>query len=251
MKDGTSQPVPVLERERLWRFADAYARVGPVVLRGAVAAGLLRYWEPAVLRSRAGSVPVTVNLRRDQFDFESWRVEHQRDPARSRLMMNLQQMPLAAVLDEVFDPAHDGPRRDIAIAGLECSTLGGHAWSRDLCPLAVELGCDRPHLWASGARRRHQAHFDPGDVFILMVCGLKRFSIAPPSATSGLYPYPGHAALSRIPDLLHADIVKWPLFDPARLWTTELRPREVLYIPQLWWHQSDYLAPSLSLSLWP
>lgn len=242
--------VPVLEYVHLQRFVDAYAQVSPVVLQGAVAANLLCYWEPTALRARAGSTVFTVNVRREAFDFERWRVEQERNSAQAQVMMNLQELPLTAVLDEVFAPSLGTQSRDIAITGADCRTLGKLYLSHDLCPQASQLGCRQAHLWVAGPRRRHQAHVDPGDVFIVMVCGLKRFVLAPPVATPALYPYPSHPALSRIPDLLNADIAKWPLFDPTVIQTTELRPGEVLYIPRYWWHQSDYLAPSLSLSMW-
>ena len=251
MTEGVSHPVAQLDRQETGRFASDFAHKRPVVLRDAVAADHVNQWEPASLRTRAGSLPVTVNIRERHFDFERWRVAHERDDVQAEEMMHLQRMPLAQALGQIFGSGNSVPKGDMAITCLDCDMLDDPENTLETCPLAINFGCVRPTLWAAGPPRRHQAHFDPGDVFIVVMHGSKRLVLASPESSEALYPYSGHLALSRIPDLLDVAIADWPLFGSVDLWTTELRPRDVLYIPKGWWHQADYLAPSVSLSFWP
>lgn len=106
------------------------------------------------------------------------------------------------------------------------------------------------NLWI-GRGTKSGLHFDSADNFLVMIRGHKQAVLAAPSEARKLYPFADNTSKSQI-DAGAADFVRFPASADALLWTAELCPGDVLFIPIRWWH---YLASpmdeiSISLNCW-
>lgn len=84
--------------------------------------------------------------------------------------------------------------------------------------------------------------------FLMQFYGRKEFYIYNPGQTPLLYPKPDVPNVSLCADIHHVDLEKYPRFADARPAVFVLEPGEVLFIPSGWWHTTQMLTPSISLS---
>jgi Cupin-like domain len=111
-------------------------------------------------------------------------------------------------------------------------------------------------LWL-GNRCRIATHQDLPDNLACVVAGRRRFTLFPPAQLPNLYIGP----LDRTPagqpislvDVCHPDLQRFPRFADALAAASvaELDPGDALYIPSLWWHHVQALAPvNLLINHW-
>ena len=122
----------------------------------------------------------------------------------------------------------------------------------------VELG-DRGALYSIwiGNRTRIAAHQDLPDNLACVAVGRRRFTLFPPGQLSNLYigPLdftPAGQAISLV-DFAAPDLQKFPRFAEAvrHAQVAELDAGDALFIPSLWWHHIEALAPlNVLLNYW-
>ncbi len=84
--------------------------------------------------------------------------------------------------------------------------------------------------------------------FLMQFYGRKEFFVYGPEQTKYLYPRTDCPNLSLCADINHVDLEKYPLFAKAKPAVFVLEPGETLFIPSGWWHTTQMLSPSISLS---
>ncbi len=105
-----------------------------------------------------------------------------------------------------------------------------------------------PRIWL-GHASNVSAHFDAFDNVACVVAGTRRFTLFPPETIDRLYVGPLDNTMAGQPVSLAAaapaDDERYPDFRAVRelALTAELGPGDALYIPKLWWHQVQSLAP--------
>jgi hypothetical protein len=103
-------------------------------------------------------------------------------------------------------------------------------------------------IWL-GHASKVSAHYDAMDNIACVVAGRRRFTLYPPEATSKLYVGPIDHTMAGQPVSLAAsslpDPARYPLFEDVRdaALTADLEPGDALYLPKLWWHGVDAMAP--------
>jgi hypothetical protein len=123
---------------------------------------------------------------------------------------------------------------------------------------ALELGVDDAlcSLWL-GNRTRIAAHYDFPRNLACVVSGRRRFTLFPPEQVLNLYPGPLEHTPSGQPismvDFHAIDDGRFPRFaaalEAARV--AELEPGDAIYIPSMWWHHVEALAPvNLLINYW-
>jgi len=123
-------------------------------------------------------------------------------------------------------------------------------------PLA--LGARQPLVSAwLGSPSRVSAHQDVTDNIACVVAGRRRFTLFPPSQLSNLYIGPLDFTPAGQPvslvDLHAPDLARFPRF--AQAWqharVAELAAGDAIFIPSLWWHHIEALAPlNLLVNFW-
>ena len=84
--------------------------------------------------------------------------------------------------------------------------------------------------------------------FLMQFHGRKEFFVYGPEQSGFLYPSGDSPNISRCADIRNVDLEKYPLFAKARPDVFILEPGETLFIPSGWWHTTQMLSPSISLS---
>jgi hypothetical protein len=103
-------------------------------------------------------------------------------------------------------------------------------------------------IWI-GNRTRVAAHYDQVDNIACVVGGRRRFTVFPPEEIANLYVGPLDLTPAGQPvslvDLAHPDLDRHPRFAEAAPAgrTAVLEPGDAVYIPSLWWHAVEGLAP--------
>ena len=112
----------------------------------------------------------------------------------------------------------------------------------------IDAMAERVSIWIGGATTA-TCHFDALDNIACCVAGKRRFTLFPPDQISNLYPgplepTPGGQVISLV-DFKNPDLQKFPRFSDALLTAriVELEPGDALYIPSMWWHHVESLAP--------
>lgn len=115
-------------------------------------------------------------------------------------------------------------------------------------PIPVRGESALQSIWI-GNRTRVAAHFDASENIACVVAGRRRFTLFPPEQVANLYVGP----LDRTPagqpislvDLEDPDLERFPRFTQAleHAACAELGPGDAIYIPTLWWHCVEGLAP--------
>jgi hypothetical protein len=113
-----------------------------------------------------------------------------------------------------------------------------------------------PRIWV-GNRTSISTHFDTSDNIACVVAGRRRFTIFPPEQVANLYVGPLDNTMAGQPSsmvsLHDPDFTRFPKFRDALAasLTAELEPGDAIYIPTLWWHQVDSLAPfNILMNYW-
>jgi hypothetical protein len=105
-----------------------------------------------------------------------------------------------------------------------------------------------PRIWL-GHASNVSAHFDAFDNVACVVSGRRRFTLYPPEAIDRLYVGPLDNTMAGQPVSLAAAApagdARYPRFAEVRdqALGAELEPGDAIFIPKLWWHQVESLAP--------
>ncbi len=111
-------------------------------------------------------------------------------------------------------------------------------------------------LWL-GNRTRIAAHYDLPDNLAVVAAGRRRFTVFPPEQLHNLYmgpldPTPAGQPVSLV-DFARPDLDRFPRFAQALEAgeTVELEPGDALFIPSMWFHHVEGLAPvNLLINAW-
>ncbi len=111
-------------------------------------------------------------------------------------------------------------------------------------------------LWL-GNRTRIAAHYDLPDNLAVVAAGRRRFTVFPPQQIHNLYvgplePTPAGQPISLV-DFANPDLARFPRF--AQAWEAgeqvEMVPGDALFIPSMWFHHVEGLAPvNLLINAW-
>jgi hypothetical protein len=105
-----------------------------------------------------------------------------------------------------------------------------------------------PRIWVSN-RVTVPAHFDLSSNIACVVAGRRRFTLFPPEQLPNLYVGPLEFTLAGQPiSMVHLDrpdFERYPKFRDAlaQAQFAELEPGDALFIPYMWWHHVQSLAP--------
>jgi hypothetical protein len=148
---------------------------------------------------------------------------------------------------QAIGAAADEPgARSVYAGSMPCrDCLPGFAAGNPMPLLAPETG---PRIWL-GTASNVSSHYDTFDNLACVFAGRRRFTLYAPELISRLYPGPIDHTMAGPPVSLAAssspDDERFPLFREVRdqAWVCELGPGDALYLPKLWWHQVESLAP--------
>lgn len=203
----------------------------PVIASGALAGWKALDWTPEWFNARYGDIEshASVQLPQTGVVYQQTEKAH-RQTLKVRELVQMMQCGTSCYLDQA-DVGH--------FPGL----LEGSP-----VPSLVPAGRHFVNLWI-GARTRSGLHYDPMDNCLLQLHGSKVAILAAPADRRNLYPFADNVAKSRI-DPEAPDAARFPRVQEATLFTGELAPGDLLYIPRGWWHFLRAPASSISLNLW-
>ncbi len=159
--------------------------------------------------------------------------------------------PYAALFEQLWRYSHfPEPPSLAAQSALVSAALPGLERA-NACPL---LGAEAaPRIWI-GNRATVPAHFDDSHNIACVAAGRRRSTLLPPASAPLLYLGPPDyaptpAPMSVVPDLHTADPMRFPRVAEAlaQAWVADLEPGDAIYIPPLWFHQVEALAPHLNI----
>lgn len=224
-------------------------RSTPVVLRG-----LASTW-PAVKAARASAQDAIAYLKR--FDHGGMRVVATVAPPEaggrvfysedlSGFNFRREEVPLAVALDTLrkYLDTEAPPSIYVASTTLDTFLPGFRAEN------PMELGARDPlaSIWI-GNRSRIAAHQDVPDNLACVVAGRRRVTLFPPDQLANLYigpldHTPAGQAVSLV-DFDAPDLERFPRFPEAlrHALSAELDPGDAVFIPSMWWHHMEGLAP--------
>ena len=108
-----------------------------------------------------------------------------------------------------------------------------------------------------GSETRISAHYDFPNNMACVVAGERRFTLLPPEQIANLYVGPVHKTPSGQPislvDFHDPDFKRHPRFREAQAHaqTALLKPGDAIFIPSMWWHHVESLAPfNLLINYW-
>ena len=126
--------------------------------------------------------------------------------------------------------------------------------------LAFDLSQAMPNLITSawlGNQSRISCHYDTPDNLAVCVHGRRRIVLFAPETIKNLYPGPLHPTPAgqtvSVVDFHQVDLEKYPNFEHALAHglICELEPGDALFIPSMWWHHIEALAPlNLLVNYW-
>lgn len=248
------QPMKEIEgltRERFEReVVPAYE---PVVMRGVAA-----HW-PLVAQGLAGLEPCLQYLMGfdggQPVDAVLARPEPTRaftyKPGLDGFNFMLDKRPYAALFEQLWRYSHfPEPPALAAQSALVPDVLAGLEQA-NIMPLLDAAVPAR--IWI-GNRATVPAHFDDSHNVACVAVGRRRFTLLPPACAPMLYLGPPDyaptpAPMSVVPDLHTADRTRFPLVAEAlaHAVVAELAPGDAIYMPPLWFHQVEALAPHLNI----
>jgi len=106
----------------------------------------------------------------------------------------------------------------------------------------------RPRVWI-GNRVTVAPHFDVADNMACVMAGRRRFILFPPEQTANLYPGPMDATPANVPvsmvSLDEPEFDRFPRYRQAleAAVVADLEPGDAVFIPYMWWHGVQSLAP--------
>jgi len=111
------------------------------------------------------------------------------------------------------------------------------------------------NLWMGPAQCFSPLHFDPLDNFLMQIVGRKRVYLIDKQVDESLL-YTGKTfgqqPNTSAVNVENPDYEQHPRFREAasEMLVTELRPGDILFIPQKWWHAARSLDLSISVNVW-
>lgn len=103
-------------------------------------------------------------------------------------------------------------------------------------------------LWI-GSQTRSGLHYDLCDNWLVQVYGQKKALLVSPQESRCLYPFHDNVTKSQV-DPETPDLGAYPRFSDARVFTGDLDPGDMLFIPRGWWHHLSTRAESISVNCW-
>jgi len=124
--------------------------------------------------------------------------------------------------------------------------LPGFAAANPMPLIAPGIG---PRIWL-GTRSTVSCHYDTFDNLACVIAGQRRFTLFAPELIARLYVGPIDNTMAGAPVSLAAsadapDEAAYPLFESIReqAQRVQLEAGDALYLPKLWWHKVESLAP--------
>jgi hypothetical protein len=233
--------------------AEVLPAYAPVVLRG-----LVDHW-PLVAQGRAGLEPCLQYLM--GFDggepvdallakpAPTRAFTYRPDQAGFNFLRD--RRPYAALFEQLWRYSHfPDPPSLAAQSAVVAQALPGLERANALPLLDASV---QPRIWI-GNRAIVPAHFDDSHNLACVAAGRRRFTLLPPRCAPLLYlgppdHAPTPAPMSVVPDLHRADPAEFPRVREAleQAEVAELAPGDAIYIPPLWFHQVESLAPDLNI----
>ena len=158
------------------------------------------------------------------------------------------------VLDEIAAKCALDPAPTVYVGSTTVDTcLPGF---RDHNDLALGARDALVSIWI-GNRTRIPAHYDVPDNLACVAAGRRRFTLFPPEQLANLYVgpldfTPAGQSVSLV-DLHQPDLARYPRFAAAlaQAQSAELEVGDALFIPSMWWHHVEGLAPfNILLNYW-
>ena len=168
------------------------------------------------------------------------------DAAGTGLNFQRETARFASLLDELLARA-DEPRPPALYLG-STEVDGSFPGLRAANDLPLPVRDPLVSLWL-GNRVRVAAHFDVPDNIACVVAGQRRFTLFPPEQVTNLYIGPLDFTPAGQPislvDVARPDLQRYPRYAQAleEAITVTLAPGDALFIPSLWWHAVESLAP--------
>lgn len=220
----------------------------PLVIRG-----LIKHW-PIVNAALDGDEAFCNYLRRFDCGYDLDTVTGP-SSIQGRIFYNLDmsgincrtnKMKLDASLNFLLQQGREQPAPLIAIQSSVIERCLPGMQLENTLPLAPPQA--QPRIWI-GNQSTVAAHYDPSENIACCVAGKRRFKLLPPEQVSNLYigPFeltPSGPTISMV-DFNAPDYEKFPLFRTAEenMLTADLFPGDCIYIPYLWWHHVQAMAP--------
>ena len=161
---------------------------------------------------------------------------------------------IADILAKLAEPNREPRLATLYVGSTPVSTwLPGFRSENDV---AVPAANALASFWF-GNETRISAHYDFPDNLACVVAGKRRFTLLAPDEIGNLYvgplePTPSGQAISLV-DFANPDFERHPRFAAAiaRARTAELGPGDAIFIPSMWWHHVESLAPfNLLINYW-
>ncbi|MGJ8563547.1 MAG: cupin-like domain-containing protein [Alphaproteobacteria bacterium] len=110
---------------------------------------------------------------------------------------------------------------------------------------AAQVNIIKNELFIGGAKTGSNFHCAPADNYFLMVEGRKAWRLVDPRNSMAMYPTIGRmreAPARNSPiSFHHYDKKEHPLFEKADMYEVVLEPGDLLFIPNMWWHEVENL----------
>lgn len=156
------------------------------------------------------------------------------------------QGPLAGILDGIAANADKPEAPAIYLSSIDMGDYFDGLREANRLPLGDRAPIES--IWIGG-RSRIAAHNDVPDNLAICAVGRRRFTLFPPEQIANLYlgpleNTPAGRAVSMV-DFRAPDFAAYPRFRDAlaAAQTVELAPGDAIFVPSLWWHHVEGLAP--------
>jgi hypothetical protein len=162
--------------------------------------------------------------------------------------------PVSQLLEQMLRYAHFERAPAVAVqSAVIAECLPGFKRDQALSLLDDSI---EPRAWI-GTALVTPAHFDESHNIAVCVAGRRRFTVFPPEQVANLYIGPlDHAPAGRpisVVDFAKPDFDRFPRFREAlaHARVADLEPGDAIYMPPLWWHHVESLAPfNLLVNYW-